>query len=44
MTIEPKQSLEAGVMGDESHEREMAKRLDRSGDNPLMRVGAEGGI
>jgi integrase len=44
MTIQRKQTPEEVVTGDGSHEREIAKQLDRSGDNPIMRVGAEGGI
>jgi integrase len=44
MTFEPKQTSEEVMTEGGSHEREMAKQLDRSSDNPLMRFGAEGGI
>jgi len=44
LTIEPKQAREAVLVGAGNEGTEMPERLARSGDNPLMRVGAEGGI
>jgi len=44
MTIEPKQARESVGAGVRNEGTETPKPLDRSGDNPLMRVGAEGGI
>jgi len=44
LTIEPKQAREAVLVGAGNEGTEMPERLARSGDNTLMRVGAEGGI
>jgi integrase len=44
MTIEPKLVQQPACTGEHSKGEETAKQLDRSGDNTLMRIGAEGGI
>lgn len=44
MTIEPTQVPEGVFVGAQKDCGETQERLARSGDNPLMRVGAEGGI
>ena len=44
LTIEPKPAQQPACTGEHSKGEETAKQLDRIGDNPLMRVGAEGGI
>ena len=44
MTIEDKQTHESVGVGVRNEGTETPKPLDRSGDNQLLRVGAEGGI
>jgi len=44
MTIEPKQAAEEIIAGKGNDGGTTQERLDRSGDYPLVRTGAEGGI
>ena len=44
LTIEPKHVPGGALVGAQDEGRETREPLDRSGDNTLMRVGAEGGI